>query len=67
MNDYRLVSIFAKNKYGYNTHFMNDFELLLESALNEQLLDNATLYYDDEITSTEIEDQEVGLVGDFSN
>jgi hypothetical protein len=46
---------------------MSDFELLLESALNEQFLDNATLYYDDEMTATEIEDQEVGLVGDFSH
>jgi len=46
---------------------MSDFELLLESALNEKFLDNATLYYDDELTATEIEDQEVGLAGDFSH
>lgn len=64
--NYRLVSIFAKNKYGYNTRFMSDFELLLESVLNEKFLDNATLYYDDELTATELEDQELGLAGDFS-
>jgi hypothetical protein len=65
--NHRLVSIFSKNKYGYNTRFMSDFELLLESMLNEQFLDNATLYYDDELTATEVEDQEVGLAGDFSH
>ena len=54
--NYRLVSIFQKNKYGYNTRFMSDFELLLESVLNEKFLDNSTLYYDDELTATEIED-----------
>ena len=64
--NYRLVSIFQKNKYGYNTRFMSDFELLLESVLNEKFLDNSTLYYDDELTATEIEDQEAGLAGDFA-
>ena len=64
--NYRLVSIFQKNKYGYNTRFMSDFELLLESVLNEKFLDNSTLYYDDELTATEIEDQEQGLAGDFA-
>ena len=39
--NYRLLSIFSKNKYGYNTRFMSDFELLLESVLNEKFLDNA--------------------------
>ena len=63
---FRLVSIFSKNKYGYNTRFMSDFELLLESVLNEKFLDNSTLYYDDELTATEIEDQESGLAGDFA-
>ena len=65
--NYRLVSIFQKNKYGYNTRFMSDFELLLESVLNEKFLDNSTLYYDDELTATEIEDQEQGLAGDFAD
>ena len=64
--NYRLLSIFSKNKYGYNTRFMSDFELMLESVLNEQFLDNSVLYYDDELTATEIEDQELGLAGDFS-
>ena len=64
--NYRLMSIFSKNKYGYNTRFMSDFELLLESVLNEKFLDNATLYYDDELTATELEDQEQGLAGEFS-
>ena len=64
--NYRLVSIFQKNKYGYNTRFMSDFELLLESVLNEKFLDNSTLYYDDELTATEIENQEQGLAGDFA-
>jgi hypothetical protein len=63
----RLVSIFSKNKYGYNTRFMSDFELLLESLLNEQFLDNATTYYSDEETNREVEDQEDGLAGDFSH
>ena len=63
---FRLISIFSKNKYGYNTRFMSDFELLLESVLNEKFLDNSTLYYDDELTATEIEDQEAGLAGDFA-
>ena len=64
--NYRLVSIFQKNKYGYNTRFMSDFELLLESVLNEQFLENSTLYYDDELTATEIEDMETGLAGEFA-
>jgi hypothetical protein len=65
--NHRLVTIFQKNKFGYNTRFMSDFELLLESVLNEKFLDNATLYYDDELTATEIEDQELGLAGDFAH
>ena len=64
--NYRLLSIFQKNKYGYNTRFMSDFELLLESVLNEQFLDSSVLYYDDELTATEIVDQEGGLAGDFA-
>ena len=64
--NFRLVSIFAKNKYGYNTRFMSDFELFLESVLNEKFLDNSILYYDDEMTATEVEDQEAGLAGNFS-
>lgn len=62
----RLISIFSKNKYGYHTRFMSDFELFLESILNEKFIDDSTLYYDDPYTSKEIEDMEVGLNGDFS-
>ena len=54
--NFRLLSIFQKNRYGYNTRFMSDFELMLESVLNEKFLDGATAYYEDEITATEIED-----------
>ena len=64
--NYRLMSLFSKNKYGYNTRFMSDFELMLEAILNEEFFNNATLYYDDEITATEIEDQEGGLAGEFA-
>ena len=63
---FRLNSIFAKNKYGYTTRFMSDFDLLLEGALNERFVDESTLYYDDEVVSTEIEDMEAGLNGEFS-
>ena len=62
----RLNSIFAKNKYGYTTRFMSDFDLLLEGALNERFVDESTLYYDDEVVSKEIEDMEQGLNGEFA-
>ena len=41
---FRLNSIFMKNKYGYNTRFMSDFDLLLEGVLNERFIDESTLY-----------------------
>ena len=63
---FRLNSIFAKNKYGYNTRFMSDFDLLLESALNERFIDESTLYYDNPIKAKEIEDMEQGLNGEFA-
>jgi len=63
---HRLLSIFQKNKYGYNTRFMSDFELFLEAILNEKFIDDSTLYYDNALTSKEIEDMEAGLNGDFS-
>ena len=63
---FRLNSIFAKNKYGYTTRFMSDFDLLLEGALNERFIDESTLYYDDEVVSMEIEDMEQGLNGEFA-
>ena len=61
----RLNSIFLKNKYGYNTRFMSDFDLLLEGVLNERFIDESTLYYDDPVVTKEIEDMERGLNGDF--
>ena len=64
--NFRLLSIFAKNKYGFNTRFMSDFDLFLSSVLNETFVDASTLYYDDEMTATEIADQESGLAGQFS-
>lgn len=62
----RLNSIFSKNKYGYNTRFMSDFDLLLEGVLNERFIDESTLYYDDPVVAKEIEDMEQGLNGDFA-
>ena len=62
----RLRSIFAQNKYGYNTRFMSDFDLLLEGVLNERFIDESTLYYDDPVSSTEIADMEKGLNSDFA-
>ena len=64
---FRLNSIFAKNKYGYNTRFMSDFDLLLEGVLNERFIDESTLYYDDEVVGEEIADMERGLNGDFAD
>merc|ERR1719146_619856 len=63
---FRLNSIFAKNKYGYTTRFMSDFDLLLESALNERFVDESTLYYDNPVKSKEIEDMELGLNGELA-
>ena len=62
----RLQSIFAKNKYGYNTRFMSDFDLLLEGVLNERFIDESTLYYDDPSVSKEIEDMELGFQDEFA-
>ncbi len=63
---HRLLTIFAKNRYGYNTRFMSDFELFLDSMLNERFLDESTLYYNDVMTGAEVQDQEMGLAGDFA-
>ena len=53
---HRLLTIFSKNQYGYNTRFMSDFELFLDSMLNEKFLDDSTLYYNDPMTAVEISD-----------
>lgn len=63
---HRLLSIFPKNIYGYNTRFMSDFELFLEAMLNNKFIEESSVYYDDPITSKEIEDMELGLNSDFS-
>lgn len=63
---FRLQSIFSKNKFGYHTRFMSDFDLFLDAALNERFIDESTLYYDDEIVAKEIEDTESGLANDLS-
>jgi hypothetical protein len=45
---------------------MSDFDFLLEAVLNERFIDDSSAYYDDAITSKEIEDMEMGLQSDFS-
>lgn len=35
---------------------MSDFEVFLESVLNEKFLDNSTAYYDNEMTGEERDD-----------
>ncbi len=52
----RLISIFEKNQYGFHTRIMSDFDLLLEAVLNERFIDDSSAYYDDPVTSKEIED-----------
>jgi len=64
--NHRLMTLFAKNKYGYQTRIMSDFEMFLEAALNDKFIDNSTKYYNDPFTTLEIEDTENGLVNDFS-
>ena len=51
---FRLISIFSKNKYGYNTRFMSDFDEFLQSALNDRWIADSTAYYNDEAVSVEI-------------
>lgn len=62
----RLISIFSKNKYGYHTRIMSDFDLLLEAVLNERFIDDSSGYYDDPVLSKEIEDMEQSLNSDFA-
>lgn len=45
---------------------MSDFDLFLEAVLNERFIDDSSGYYDDPITSKEIEDMEMGLKSDFA-
>ena len=62
----RLVSVFSKNKFGFHTKFMSNFDLFLEASLNERFLEESTGYQDDFITGQEIEDTESGLAGEFA-
>jgi hypothetical protein len=64
---HRLLTIHSKNKYGYHTRWMSDFDIFLESMLNEQFIEDSPKYYADVFTSKEIEDQETGLSGDMSH
>lgn len=61
-----MIAIFAKNKYGYQTRIMSDFDLLLEAVLNERFIDDSSAYYDDPVLSKEIDDMEQGLNSDFA-
>ena len=45
---------------------MSDFDFFLEAVLNERFIDDSSAYYDDAISSKEIEDMELGLNSDFS-
>jgi predicted component of viral defense system (DUF524 family) len=63
----RLLTILSKNKYGYNTRFMSDFDLFLEALFNQRFIDESTLYYDDVTTEKEITDHEAGLNSDFAH
>ena len=60
----RLLTLFQKNKFGYHTRIMSDFDMLLESAMNERFINESTEYYDN--FQEEIEDVELGLNGDMT-
>ena len=62
----RLLTLYKKNKFGYHTRIFADFDTFLEAMLNERFIDDSSGYYDDAITSKEIEDVELGLNGDLS-
>lgn len=62
----RLVTIHSKNQWGYHTRFMSDFDIFLESMLNQEFFEGSTSYYDNKWTQKELEDMESGLNGDFS-
>ena len=46
----RLSSIFSKNKFGFHTRIMSDFDLLLDALLNERFIDDSSAYYDDPVS-----------------
>ena len=62
----RLLTLYSKNKFGFHTRIMADFDMLLEAALNEKFIDDSTGYYDDPVFQKEIEDIELGLNGDMA-
>ena len=45
---------------------MSDFDIFLEGMLNPKFIEQSVLYYDDKFTCLEIEDNEAGLTGEFS-
>ena len=45
---------------------MADFDLFLDSILNERFIDDSTNYYQDPYTGEEIDDTESGLAGEFT-
>ena len=62
----RLRTLHPRNKYGYNTRFMSDFDSFLDAVMNERFIEESMDYYQDENVSAEIEDMEAGLNGEFS-
>ena len=45
---------------------MSDFDVFLEGMRNLKFIEQSILYYDDKFTCLEIEDNEAGLTGEFS-
>ena len=62
----RLSTIYSKNKFGYHTRIMSDFDNFLIAAFNEKFIVDSSSYYDDPVTQKEIEDVEAGLNSDMS-
>lgn len=62
----RLTTIYSKNKFGYHTRIMSDFDNFLTAAFNEKFIVDSSAYYDDLVTQKEIEDVEAGLNSDMS-
>ena len=62
----RLVTLFQKNKFGFHTKIMADFDRLLEALMNQKFIDDSTEYYDNPVSAKEIEDIEMGLNSDMT-
>ena len=63
---HRLITLFSKNKFGFHTRIMADFDTLLEAAMNMKFIDDSTMYYDNPVAAREIEDIEAGLNSDMT-